>query len=139
MLCCAELRAVTIQELERAGLDAAYMLGVNPEMQAIADAMGADAKSELAVLRCAALPLGPPAAVRSARSRLLQAGCQLHAQPSAVPRMCAPSAMHRPATSLAPPAVVNKTTASAFSSQQFREALKGTGAQTLIVMGVETD
>lgn len=38
-----------------------------------------------------------------------------------------------------PCAVVNKTTAGAFISQQFRDALKDSGAETLIVMGVETD
>lgn len=35
--------------------------------------------------------------------------------------------------------MVNKTTAGAFSSQQFRDALAASGAKTLIVMGVETD
>ncbi|KAI7839050.1 hypothetical protein COHA_007192 [Chlorella ohadii] len=70
---------VTIKELERAGLDPRYMLGVNPEIADIAAAMGSNAY------------------------------------------------------------IVNKTTAGAFMSQQFRDALRDSGAETLIVMGVETD
>lgn len=35
--------------------------------------------------------------------------------------------------------IVNKTTAGAFASEEFREALKDSGAETLVVMGVETD
>lgn len=40
------MAVVTIKELERAGLDAQYMLGVNPEIADIAAALGKDAYSE---------------------------------------------------------------------------------------------
>lgn len=63
--------------------------------------------------------------------------CKLHGQGHKThAALCIRTQRHPHRT---PCAVVNKTTAGAFMSQQFRDALKDSGAETLIVMGVETD
>lgn len=65
----------------------------------------------------------------------------LHSTASAPPAACScqlPLPTHS-MLRLRLPAVVNKTAAGAFSSQQFRDALQASGAKTVIVMGVETD